>query len=253
MTSVATSGFGVLLKMDDGGVGAGVQASKTVGSSNQQIVCKDQNAGAAGNAMTFGILVSGVSTAFSFAISHTSLVITSATDGSSLATTTVNEAIYQIQDNAIYRTDWELTRGAGNGTGVLVASATSALSGGSDGSVFTTIAEVKSISGPDQQAGIIDVTNMDSPNNTREFLPNLIDPGTLSFDINFLPGNTGHQALQTVLTSRAKRNFRLIYTNSPANQADFAGYVTGLSISAGIEDALSASITVKLTSSIVNT
>lgn len=249
MVSAATSGYGCVLQVGDGGVGAGTQASKTVSTSDQQIIAKAQTAGTAGNSMQFGILVSGNNTAFSYTISATSLVITSATDGSGVATTTVEDAIVAIQDDATYRTYWELSTGAGNGSGILVASATSNLSGGANGAeVFTTIAEVKSISGPNLQAGIIDVTNMDSPNAVREFLPSLIDPGEVGFAVNFLPDNTTHDSIRTDLIARTKRNFKLQFTDSTPSTWSFAGYYTAFGVTAEIESVLQANVSIKLTS-----
>jgi len=246
--TIGTSGFGTLLKRGDGGVGAGTQASKTVGTSNQTIVAKAQVAGTDGNSMSFGIVVSGTSTAFSYTISSTSLVITSATDGGGLATTTVNEAIYQIQDDVTYRDFWELTRGGGNGTGVLVASAASNLSGGTNGTeVFATIAEVVNITLNGPNLELIDATHMESPNAYREFIPSLLDGGDVSFSLNFLPATASQTVLKTDMENRTRRNFQLTFTDTGTTTYAFAGYVTSLSASAVIDDKLSSECTIKIT------
>jgi hypothetical protein len=113
--------------------------------------------------------------------------------------------------------------------------------------VFADLLEVKSISGPSMSAETIDVTHMTSPNNTREFLASLIDPGELTFDVNFLPGNTGHQTLLEDMRDSVKSNYKLIFTDSPATTWSFTGYVTGVDVNAALDDVLSASITIKIT------
>jgi hypothetical protein len=52
---------------------------------------------------------------------------------------------------------------------------------------FTTIAEVRSISGPTRAFDIIDATSQESAGATREFIAGLIDPGEFTFEIAYLP------------------------------------------------------------------
>lgn len=246
--TLATSGSGVLLKMGDGGVGAGVQASRTIGTSNQQIIIKAKNAGVAGNSKTCSIVVSGTSTSFALSVTESNITITSATDGGGTATTTVNEALYQLMQDDTFAEHWEATRGAGNGTGVLVAGASAALSGGTDGTeIFTTIAEVKSVSGPNMSSTVIDVTNMDSANNTREYISSWIDPGELSFAVNFLPGNLGQQALVTAMQDRTRNNYTLTWSDADGTVCSITGLVTSFGITNQLDAALEANVTIKLT------
>ena len=52
---------------------------------------------------------------------------------------------------------------------------------------YTTIAEVKDISGPETSVDVVEVTNQDSPDNFEEIIPTLKRGGTTSFDVNFVP------------------------------------------------------------------
>lgn len=52
--------------------------------------------------------------------------------------------------------------------------------------VFTTIPEVKSISGPDGSANEIDVTDLSS--SAKEFRMGLQDEGNITLDMMFIPG-----------------------------------------------------------------
>jgi len=248
MPTLATSGSGVIFKMGDGGVGAGVQASRTIGTSNQQIVLKSKAAGTAGNSKTCSIVVSGNNTAYSQSVTASNVTITSATDGSGNATTTVLQAIANLFLDATFAANWQATVGSGNGSGVLVAGASASLSGGTNGTeVFTAVAEVKSITGPNMSSSVIDVTNMDSANNTREFISSWIDPGELSFACNFLPANVTQQGLATLMQNRTRRNMQLVWSDTAATVCSMAGLVTGFGITNQLDAALEANITIKLT------
>lgn len=242
--SVATSGFGCLLKVGDGGVGAGTRAAVEWGTTNQKIRIRWFQAGTEGNGKNVTVVVSG-STFATTEISANAVSITAPT------TATVAQVVAYLYANETFQQYWDADFGAtpGDGSGVITARTVTATSGGAAGvEVFSNVAEVKSISGPNMQTQIIDVTHMESDNNTREFLPTLIDPGEISFTVNFLPGNTSHSNLKLDQKNRTKRNFKLVFTNSAATTYSFAGYVTSIGITAEIESVLEASITIKLTS-----
>jgi hypothetical protein len=245
MTTAATAGSGCELRRGGGG-STGVRASKTVGTSNQQIVLFWGATGTAGNSKTAAIVVSGNNTAFSISVSTSAVSITSATDGSGVATTTVAQAIAALYADATFRDNWDVTTGVGTGSGVLVASSSSSLSGGT-GETFTAIAEVKGVRGPSLSGGIIDVTSFDSANSVREFIATLRDPGTLSFTVNYLPANSGHAALLSDLRDGLARNFQLQFSDLVTTYMSFTGVVTGAEISAELEQAISANVTIKLT------
>ncbi len=246
--TVGTSGFGTLLKRGDGGVGAGTQASKTIGTSNQQLKVLAKAAGTAGNSKTFGIVVSGTSTAYSQVITANSVLINSATDGGGLATTTVAQAISNLYVDSTFVANFQATVGTGNGTGVLVAGAAGVLSSGANGTeIFTTVAEVNNISLNGRSLELIDGTHMESPNSHREYIPSLLDSGEVTFDVNFLPAHAQQVGLETDRTNRVKRNFTLTWTDTAATTYSFSGYVTGFDVQSQIDDKLSGSVTIKIT------
>lgn len=241
-----TSGFGTLLKRGDGGVGAGTKAAVEWGSGNAKIRIKWKVAGTAGNGKNITVVVSGSSYVYT-TISSTAVSITVPT------TATVSDVIANLYQQATFDQYWDADFGAspGDGSGTITARTVTATSGGTNGTeVFTTIAEVVSINGPGQKLDLIDATHMESPNAFREYIPSLLDGGEVSFDVNFLPGNANQAGLRTDLTSRTKRNFQLVWTDSAPTTYSFAGYVTAFEPSAKIDDKLMASVTVKITSDI---
>lgn len=242
MTTSATSGFGTLLKIGDGGVGAGVKSFKTWGSSNTSIRLRAKVAGAAGNGRSITVVSSGSSYVFT--------TVTASTISITIPTTaTVAQVLTQLYQIANFVDYWEGDYNAvGDGSGVCPAQTVTTTAGGSDGTeVFTTVAEVKSLSGPNLAAAVIDVTSMDSANNTREFITSLIDPGELSFQVNFLPGLASQQALVTDMKNRTRRNFKIVWTDTAGTTWSFAGIITSFQPSSATEEALSASVTIKVT------
>ena len=116
--------------------------------------------------------------------------------------------------------------------------------------VFTTIAEVKDITGPGFEAGTLEVTNQSSPGAVREFIIGLLDAGEVTFDLNFLPNHATQDETTGLLGAylgRLKKNYKLVYPVSPVWTINFAALVTGFEPSAPVDDPLSASATLKVT------
>lgn len=55
--------------------------------------------------------------------------------------------------------------------------------------VFTTIAEVRSISGFGSKANLVDMTNLDSLNSAMEYIAAMKDGVQMSIECNFIPTN----------------------------------------------------------------
>ena len=245
-TSVATSGFGTLIKIGDGGVGAGAQANVEWGSGNAKIRIKWGTAGTDGNGKNITVVVSGSSYVYT-TLTSSEISITVPT------TATVAQVIANLEQQAVFDQYWAADFGAtpGDGSGTITARTVTATSGGTNGTeVFATIAEAKSISGPQRQQSLIEVTHMESPNYYREYLPSLLDAGEVTFDVNWT--NIAAQvALITDLEARTKRNFKLVFIASTGTVTySFSGYITNIEHNFQMEEAISASMTIKITSSV---
>ncbi|HEU4986864.1 MAG TPA: phage tail tube protein [Rhizobiaceae bacterium] len=116
--------------------------------------------------------------------------------------------------------------------------------------VFSDVAEVTSITPPSDSIDVIDATHMQSPNKTREFIEGLIDPGECSFDINFVPGGAADTAIQA-LKGTGVHNFRITFAPGDAGSVtwDFAGILTGYEPDVPVDDKMTATVTIKVTSS----
>lgn len=115
---------------------------------------------------------------------------------------------------------------------------------GADPEVFSTIAEVKDIKPPALSADTEEVTHQDSPGGWKEYLSTLLDGGEVTFDLNFIPTDTGHLALITDMTNRVKRNFKVIFPDG--TPWSFTALVTGFEPDAPVSGTLSASVTLKV-------
>lgn len=116
--------------------------------------------------------------------------------------------------------------------------------------VFTTVAEVKSISGPNLSLEFAEATHMESPNGFREYLPTFKDSGDVTLECNFLPANTQHKQLTTDMVARTLRNFKLNWPNTGGTVWSFAAYISGFSPSASVGDMLAASVTLRPTGAV---
>lgn len=127
--------------------------------------------------------------------------------------------------------------------------------GGTPTETFTTIAEVRDISGPSFSVGTEDVTNHDS-NGWREHIPTIIEGGEVTFDINFVGGATqgfASGSLYDDMIDKTKRNFQIVLpagVGASNDTGSFAAYVTGFELSAPVEGVLTASVTLSITGSV---
>lgn len=245
--SVATSAYPTKIKRGDGGVGAGAQAHKTIGATTHQLEIFAKAPGVAGNSKTFGIILDAGSVSYSQVVTANSVLINSATS-SGTATTTVAQAISALYLDPIFVANFQATVASGDGSGILVAGASAALSGGSDGAeVFATISEVRNITGPQRQAATIEVTNMDSPDQYREYITSFLDAGAVTFDMNFTNVAT-QQSVISDLESRVKRNFELIFTTAAGDVTySFAGFVTKFDNNFQMAQQILANVEIKIT------
>jgi predicted secreted protein len=110
--------------------------------------------------------------------------------------------------------------------------------------VFTTIGQVRSISGPTTKAQVQDVTTHSTVGNWTEKLATLIDPGTLSFPINYDNADATHMfatGLWADMIALTVRNFLTVFPAS-MGQLEYAAYITGHSFDVPVDNVLQASI-----------
>lgn len=242
--SIAIPAIGTLLKRGDGNSANAVAASKTIGTSNQLLKIESKKIGALGNTDTFGIVVAGNNTTFSIVVTSSSVLINSATDGSGVATTTVDHAIAALFQNSTFRDNFIATT-SGTGAGVLVAGASAVLSGGTNNTeVFTLVPGVLDLGGPNESQEMIDVTSQDSTNQYREKLPGLRDGGKITGELNYLPSNTEHRGIKTDFANQTLRNWTITFRDG--SYVTVAAYVESFEVTSGLGAQLKAAFTLDI-------
>ena len=117
---------------------------------------------------------------------------------------------------------------------------------GASPEVFTKVAEVLSIGGPEISAEEIDVTSLDSTGGYKEYITGLKDGGSVALEVNWVKSNSQQIAMRDKLDSGVETNFRIVFSDSPSTQADFAGKVTGFNMAAEPGSQLKANLTVRI-------
>jgi len=115
--------------------------------------------------------------------------------------------------------------------------------------VFTTIAELLDVDGPEMSVDSVEATHQQSPNYWREFIPGLIDGGEVSFDLNHNPDNATQDAtvgLAADLKNRTVRNFKVVFPSPSSKEWTFPAFVTEFSPAGPVADRQTASVTLKV-------
>lgn len=109
--------------------------------------------------------------------------------------------------------------------------------------VFTAVASVTNLGGPELSRETYDVTAHDSPDGWREFIGGLKDGGEVSVEINYKPDV--HDVLVADLSDTDPRNWRIVWPQA-LGQWDFAAILTAFNPSAPVDDKLSGELTLKV-------
>ena len=113
---------------------------------------------------------------------------------------------------------------------------------------YVSLAEIRSFSGPGGTAAIIDATTLGSDG--KEKVMGLKDEGTLSLEMNFVPGDTGQQALLSDRSLQIVKNFKITFSNATNATATFAAYVTGFTVAGGVDALTTATVTLEITGAV---
>lgn len=124
---------------------------------------------------------------------------------------------------------------------------------GASEETFATIGQVRSVSGPTTKAEIVDITTHSTSGFWREKLAVLIDPGDMSFPINFDSADSTHAfatGLWNFFINLTQKNYLVTFPHS-AGTLYFKAYVSSHSFSAPVDNVLSADISLAINGAIV--
>ncbi|MEW2635265.1 phage tail tube protein [Streptomyces sp. NPDC048389] len=114
--------------------------------------------------------------------------------------------------------------------------------------VFATVANVSDISGPDRSREALEVTAHDSPDQYREFVKGLKDGGEVAITINYNPGETTHEDLDSDFEEDDLRDYQVVILPGEADEHtwDFSGLITGISDAFPHDDKMEREVTFKI-------
>ena len=113
-----------------------------------------------------------------------------------------------------------------------------------------SILELTSISGPTESMSPIDLTNHDSASAYREFVSGILDGGEISFEGNFIKGDTtGQIAMHTDFQAGSTKAWIIKHPGwgGGTPQISGNGMITALSMSFPFEDKITFTGTIKVT------
>ena len=116
---------------------------------------------------------------------------------------------------------------------------------------LTKLAEVTSVSFPDETVAEVEVTHYESPGRSREFIPGLSDNGSITFTINWVPGSATDTLLTTAKGDRATRPVRIVTPGDDDQMFTFPAFVSGISRAAPIDDRMTADVTLRVAGAVV--
>lgn len=119
--------------------------------------------------------------------------------------------------------------------------------------VFTTVAQIRTISGPGGDTDEIDVTTHDSAAGFKETLAGFKDPGEISIE-GILDASAathdGTTGLAARYTDGATVNWKMILPDTGSSTLTFPGWVKNFTIDSSFDDALKFSATIRVAGAI---
>lgn len=118
---------------------------------------------------------------------------------------------------------------------------------GNSPEVFTTLANVGTITGPSLALTVQDVTSHSTALPWREKFPTLLDGGDLMFDLFFIPDDPALKTAIGFFLNRAIKDWKLIYPNSSGVNDTFQGFFSKFGQALKVDDVIRVNVTLTIT------
>ncbi len=109
---------------------------------------------------------------------------------------------------------------------------------------FQTVGEITKFDGPGGSASVIDVTTLQS--NAKEKRMGLADEGQFTFSMNLDTQDNQQNALRSDRSGRTIRNFQLQLTDTALTTLSFSAFVLEFKITGGVDQVVTASVTLEI-------
>ncbi len=114
--------------------------------------------------------------------------------------------------------------------------------------VFTPIASVSNITVPDESAPSIDTSHLKTLSNVRTFIGGMIDGGSITFTMHFLPKDASHDYLTGIRSNLGKNvNFQIEFPDVDNTVYGFNAVVTNVGgETLGLDELIQSNVTLKI-------
>lgn len=110
--------------------------------------------------------------------------------------------------------------------------------------VFSAIAEINSIQGPDKSRGTIDVTSLDSTGGYREFIGSFRDGGQVVLEMNF--SRDGYMDMNDDFEIETLVDYQIVLGDTGNTTFEFSGFVTNIGLAVPMDNKITAPVTIKI-------
>ena len=114
--------------------------------------------------------------------------------------------------------------------------------------VFSDVSDVVSVAGPGITKGEIDTTNLDSL--AMESISALDNPGEIALELNWNPQDAQQVLLRSDAEGNTQGNYKVTWSDVSSTVATFKAEVMEFTINTEANDAVKASVRVKITGAI---
>jgi hypothetical protein len=115
---------------------------------------------------------------------------------------------------------------------------------------FSTLANVGNLGGPTMQRAVAKTTSHSTGVPWDTFIPTVIDPGQIPFDLFFKPNLTSHKTALGFFENGDFLDWRIVFPDVAATKWYFTGFFSKFSISAAVADAIKAAAAVQVSGKI---
>lgn len=112
--------------------------------------------------------------------------------------------------------------------------------------VYTAVARVISIGGPNLSSEQVEITTLDSSGGYKEFINGLKDGGEFTLELYWKKSDAKQVILRNALGSETSLPMKVIWPDSPSTRCAFLGLVTGFTMNTVANEGVKATITIKI-------
>jgi hypothetical protein len=118
---------------------------------------------------------------------------------------------------------------------------------GNSPEIWDTVANVGNINGPQVTVASVKTTSHSTGLPYDTYIPTIIDPGKVSFDLFIKTDSSGHRQLLSDLQNRAIGDWRMVFPDNGSSAWYFSAFFTKFGITSAVADVTKASCEMQLT------